>query len=211
MEDVGAGGTVREPVPICRIHNSFLTVHGVDPVLGIRSTARSDCREDTLDMGLCQPELRQGAGTLPVCTADCCLPHCSIPFLFYPVFVHLFALSRQASYRLPFAIDRPIDMIHSKLLRLTASTQPASHGTRLPGPYTAPPPAGLLLTGFQALRTGSECWRPALPDQIAIAHRQQASACAGPLKSSIPAAHLLDCLRCSPMGRQELAQWPYCC
>jgi hypothetical protein len=52
MEDVGAGGTVREPVPICRIHNSFLTVHGVDPVLGIRSTARSDCREETLDMGL---------------------------------------------------------------------------------------------------------------------------------------------------------------
>ena len=44
--------TVREPVPICRIHNSFLTVHGVDPVLGIRSTARSDCREETLDMGL---------------------------------------------------------------------------------------------------------------------------------------------------------------
>lgn len=52
MEDVGAGGTVREPVPICRIHNSFLTVNGVDPVLGIRSTARSDCREETLDMGL---------------------------------------------------------------------------------------------------------------------------------------------------------------
>jgi hypothetical protein len=39
--------------------------------------------------------------------------------LFYLIFVHLFALSRQASYRLPFAIDRLIDMIHPKLLRLT--------------------------------------------------------------------------------------------
>jgi hypothetical protein len=56
---------------------------------------------------------------LPVCTADCCLSHCSIPSLFYLIFVHLFALSRQASYRLPFAIDRLIDMIHRKLLRLT--------------------------------------------------------------------------------------------
>jgi hypothetical protein len=40
--------------------------------------------------------------------------------LFYLIFVHMFALSRQASYRLPFAIDRLIDMIHPKLLRLTA-------------------------------------------------------------------------------------------
>jgi hypothetical protein len=40
--------------------------------------------------------------------------------LFYLIFVHLFALSRQASYRLPFAIDRRIDMIHPKLLRLTS-------------------------------------------------------------------------------------------
>jgi hypothetical protein len=56
---------------------------------------------------------------LPVCAADFCLPHCSIPSLFYLIFVHLFALSRQASYRLPFAIDRLIDMIHPKLLRLT--------------------------------------------------------------------------------------------
>jgi hypothetical protein len=47
------------------------------------------------------------------------LPHCSILSLFYLVFVHLFALSRQASYRLPFARDRPINMIHPKLLRLT--------------------------------------------------------------------------------------------
>jgi hypothetical protein len=31
----------------------------------------------------------------------------------------MFALSRQASYRLPLAIDRLIDMIHPKLLRLT--------------------------------------------------------------------------------------------
>ena len=58
MEDVGAGrrgcaspGTSAARA-ICRIHNSFLTVHGVDPVLGIKSTARSDCREETLDMGL---------------------------------------------------------------------------------------------------------------------------------------------------------------
>jgi hypothetical protein len=39
--------------------------------------------------------------------------------LFYLIFVHLFTLSRQASYRLPFAIDRLIDMIHPKRLRLT--------------------------------------------------------------------------------------------
>jgi hypothetical protein len=35
----------------------------------------------------------------------------------------MFALSRQASYRLPFAIDRLIDMIHPKLLRLTRILQ----------------------------------------------------------------------------------------
>jgi hypothetical protein len=44
--------------------------------------------------------------------------HCSIPSFSYLIVVHLFALSRQASYRLPFAIDRLIDMIHPKLLRL---------------------------------------------------------------------------------------------
>jgi hypothetical protein len=45
--------------------------------------------------------------------------HCSILSLFYLIFVYLFALSHQASYRLPLAIDRPIDMIHPKLFRLT--------------------------------------------------------------------------------------------
>jgi hypothetical protein len=46
----------------------------------------------------------------------------------------MFALSRQASYRLPFAIDRLIDMIHPKLLRLTslaASPLPSLAGTLL--------------------------------------------------------------------------------
>jgi hypothetical protein len=76
-------------------------------------------RKEPNSKEMCQPELRQGAGKLPVCTADCFLPHCSIPSLFYLIFVHLFALSRQASYRLPFAIDRLIEMIHPKLLRLT--------------------------------------------------------------------------------------------
>jgi hypothetical protein len=42
------------------------------------------------------------------------LPHCSIPPLFHP-----FALSWQVSYRLRFAIDRLIDIIHPKLFRLT--------------------------------------------------------------------------------------------
>lgn len=44
--------------------------------------------------------------------------------MFHPIFVlsafvHLFALNRQASYRLPLAIDRPMDVIHPKLFRLT--------------------------------------------------------------------------------------------
>jgi hypothetical protein len=67
---------------------------------------------------------------LPVCTADCCLSHCSIPSLFYLIFVHLFALSRQASYRLPFAIDRLIDMIDPKLLRLTNCLSMLAHNRK---------------------------------------------------------------------------------
>lgn len=43
---------------------------------------------------------------------------CSILSLFYLIFVYLFALSQQASYGLPLAIDRPIDKIHFKLFRL---------------------------------------------------------------------------------------------
>jgi hypothetical protein len=50
---------------------------------------------------------------------DCCLPYRFILSLFYLIFVYLFALSQEALYRLPLAIDRLINIIPPKLFRLT--------------------------------------------------------------------------------------------
>jgi hypothetical protein len=50
--------------------------------------------------------------------------------LFYLIFGYLFALSQQVSYRLPLAIDRPIDMFYSKLFRLTTHLSPFTMANR---------------------------------------------------------------------------------